>query len=95
MEIFSPIALSNHSGYDSYRVRKYGDTGACATAQYLWQDLMEGESGAEAPVQKADCVLAYDWEVMPYFLEITVQDGLLSEEELAGLAESIGISTVQ
>ena len=95
MEIFSPIALSNHSGYDSYRVRKYGDTGACATAQYLWQDLMEGESGAEAPVQKADCVLAYDWEVMPYFLEITVQDGLLSEEELAGLAESIGISAVQ
>ena len=46
-------------------------------------------------MQKADCVLAYDWEVMPYFLEITVQDGLLSEEELAGLAESIGISTVQ
>ncbi|PWM22484.1 MAG: hypothetical protein DBX44_07025 [Oscillospiraceae bacterium] len=93
MPVFSPIALSNHAGYEDYQVRRSSDTGACATARYLWQDLQHSAgAAAEAPWLQADCVLAYDWSVLPYFVEIQTADGLLSQASLAALAESISLN---
>ena len=43
MPVFSPVALSNHAGYEDYQVRNAWATGAAATARYVWQDLSESE----------------------------------------------------
>ena len=89
MQIFSTIALSNHAGYDGYQVRQYSSTGAVATAKFIWQDLSSGSAAASIPWQEQDCVLVYDWGVMPYFVEIKLAQGLCSERELTEVAESI------
>lgn len=92
MTIFSWIAISNHAGYDEYTVRRYGDTGAAATALYWWQDLTDPNYSAAAaiPHQTVDCVLAYDWAVMPYFAELIVEEA--TPEQLIRIAESIRIT---
>ena len=86
MQIFSPVALSNHAGYEGYQVQRSWDSGCTATAQYVWQDLRASSGDAASiPWQQMDCVLAYDWNVMPYFVEI-----LLDEEGLAAdIADSV------
>lgn len=92
MPVFSPVALSNHAGYEDYLVRRSSDTGACATAKYRWQDLSAADTAVQAPWLQADCVLAYDWSVLPWFVQIMVGDGLLPEESLAALAESVSLN---
>ena len=89
MQIFSTVALSNHAGYDGYQVRQHSDTGAVATAKFIWQDLSSGGVAASIPWQEQDCVLVYDWSVMPYFAEIKLAQGLCSESELIELAETM------
>ncbi|MGI6031000.1 MAG: M56 family metallopeptidase [Eubacteriales bacterium] len=93
MKIFATVALSNHAGYEDYHVQKSSSTGACATAHYFWQDLTQAESGAAADFQRMDCVLAYDWAAMPYFVEITVAEGMFSQTELSQLAQSLVIQS--
>jgi hypothetical protein len=95
MQIFATVALSNHAGYDGYDVVRAWDSGAVATAQYVWQDLSQTDSyGAAAaiPFQQASCVLAYDWELMDCFIELLTTPGALSDAELLQLAESLEIS---
>ncbi len=89
MEIFSTVALSNHVGYEDYQVWRHSDTGAVATAKFVWQDLSSGENAVSIPWQEQDCVLAYDWSVMPCFVEIKLAQGLCSQGELMELAETV------
>ncbi len=92
MEIFSTAALSNHAGYEDYHVSSYWDTGATATGKYIWQDLSSSAgNAADIPWQEMDCILAYDWEGMPYYVEVLLQDGVLTKEELSGLAVSVDL----
>lgn len=95
MQIFSEVALSNHAGYEDYQVRKYSDTGATATAKYFWQDLSQTDkygSAAAIPYQQINCILAYDWDVMPYFVEIIFTEEAVPETELASLAKAIQLT---
>lgn len=89
MQIFSTVALSNHVGYEEYQVRQSWDSGCAATAQYMWQDLSTSSGDTPSiPWQQMDCVLAYDWNVMPYFVEI-----LLDEEGTAAdIADSLQLT---
>ena len=90
MQIFATVALSNHAGYDNYNVRKSTESSAVATAQYIWQDLSDiAASAVEIPWQEQDCVLAYDWNVCDYFVEIKLAKGLLDKSALAALADSL------
>lgn len=92
MQIFSPIALSNHAQFDNYKVCKSSATGANATADYLWQDLTDyGGRAPDAPWLKANSILAYDYEKMPFFIYMNLTDGSLSAAELENLAKSINI----
>lgn len=85
MQIFSTVALSNHAGYEDYQVLRSWDSGCTATAHYVWQDLSSASGDAASiPWQQMDCVLAYDWNVMPYFVEI-----LLNQDLTADIADSI------
>lgn len=81
MQIFSTVALSNHAGYEEYQLRQSWDSGCIATAQYVWQDLTASNGDTPSiPWQQMDCVLAYDWNVMPYFVEILLdEDGFSAE----------------
>lgn len=89
MQIFSTVALSNHVGYEEYQVRQSWDSGCIATAQYVWQDLSTSSGDTPSiPWQQMDCVLAYDWNVMPYFVAI-----LLDEEGTAAdIADSLQLT---
>ena len=89
MQIFAMVALSNHAGYDEYTVRKSTDSSAVATAQYIWQDLSEAAGNAASiPWQKQDCILAYDWSVFDYFVEIKLDD-VFEYPELEAIADSL------
>lgn len=90
MQIFAMVALSNHAGYDEYTVRKSTDSSAVATAQYIWQDLLEAAGDAASiPWQKQDCILAYDWSVFDYFVEIKLDDEIFDQSALEALADSL------
>lgn len=93
MPVFSLVALSNHAGYEDYRVRRAWATGAAATAQYVWQDLEAAEGNAASlPWQEMDCVLGYDWEAAPYFVQLLADTGVLTEAERIALAEGLTIT---
>ncbi len=95
MQIFSELALSNHAGYENYQVRKHSDTGATATAKYFWQDLSQTDqygSAAAIPYQQVNCILTYDWDVMPYFVEMIFTEEAVPETELASLAKDIRLT---
>ena len=95
MQIFSEVALSNHAGYENYQVRKHSDTGATATAKYYWQDLSQTDeygSAAAIPYQQINCILTYDWDVMPYFVEMIFTEEAVPETELASLAKDIRLT---
>ena len=92
MQIFSPVALSNHAGYEDYQVVQCSGTGAVATARYVWQELGTTDAAASAPWSSCDCVLAYDWQVLAYFAEFTFADGALSAQQLTALAGSTELS---
>lgn len=95
MQIFSEVALSNHAGYENYQVRKHSDTGATATAKYFWQDLSQTDeygSAAAIPYQQINCILTYDWNVMPYFVEMIFTEEAVPETELASLAKDIRLT---
>ena len=92
MQIFATVALSNHEGYEDYNVCRAWDTGAVSTARYFQQDLENAEAAASAPYQYEDCVLGYDWNVAPCFVEIRLADGLFTADQLQQLAESLSFS---
>lgn len=92
MPVFSTVALSNHAGYENYRVCSHNATGAVATAEFVWQDLSSGDAAASAAWQTQDCILVYDWSVMPYFVELRLAPGLLSPMELTALAQAITLA---
>ena len=90
MQIFATVALSNHAGYDEYTVRKSTGSSAVATAQYIWQDLSEAAGDAASiPWQEQGCVLAYDWNICDYFVEIKLEDEIFDHSELEALADSL------
>ena len=92
MPVFSSVALANHTGYTDYRVRRAWDTGAAATAQYVRQTLTDDGAAAEAYWQETDCVLAYDWTVLPYFAELLTEPGAFTSAEQAAIAQSMQFS---
>lgn len=92
MQIFSPVALSNHAGYEDYAVCRAWDTGAVAIARYFWQDLEASDAAANAPYQYADSVLGYDWTLTSCFVEVQLADGLFTSQQLDALAESLSLS---
>ena len=92
MQIFANMALSNHAGFEDYHVVQSSPSGAVATARYVWQELGTTDAAATDPWSSRDCVLAYDWQVLPYFVEFAFADGALSAQQLAALAEGIELS---
>ncbi|MBQ8612398.1 MAG: hypothetical protein IJ412_11930 [Oscillospiraceae bacterium] len=90
MPVFAAVALSNHVDYDEYTVIRSTDTGAAATARYLWQQ-METFAGAAAalPWNSRDCILAYDWSVLPCYMELQLEEGLLTQQQLRDTADGI------
>lgn len=92
MQIFANMALSNHAGFEDYHVVQSSDTGAVATARYVWQKLGTTDAAVTDPWSSRDCVLAYDWQVLPYFVEFAFADGALSAQQLNALAEGIELS---
>lgn len=92
MQIFANMALSNHAGFEDYHVVQSSPTGAVATARYVWQELGTTDAAVTDPWSSRDCVLAYDWQVLPYFVEFAFADGALSAQQLAALAEGIELS---
>ena len=94
MEIFAATALSNHAGYENYRVQRHTDTGASALAQYRFQDLSNAAGNAASlPWKEKDCVLAYDWAVTPFYAEIQLEPGTLTDAQLQELAVSFVLAT--
>lgn len=96
MQIFAGVALSNHAGYENYRVQRSSKTGAAATATFWWQDLQKDTelSAAEIPVENTPCILAYDWQKMPVFLELIAEQDAFTRQELTALAKSIRIEKI-
>ena len=92
MQIFANMALSNHAGFEDYHVVQSSDTGAVATARYVWQELGTTDAAVTDPWSSRDCVLAYDWQVLPYFVEFAFADGALSAQQLSALADGIELS---
>ena len=92
MQIFAEVALSNHAGYEDYHVVTHSGTGAAATAHYVWQELGTTDAAATDPWSSMDCVLAYDWSVMPCFVQLTLQTGVLDAAGLTALAESLTLT---
>ena len=92
MQIFAEVALSNHAGYEDYHVVTHSGTGAAATARYVWQELGTTDAAATDPWSSMDCVLAYDWSVMPCFVQLTLQTGVLDAAGLTALAESLTLT---
>ncbi|WP_297234871.1 M56 family metallopeptidase [uncultured Flavonifractor sp.] len=66
--------------------------GAAATAHYVWQELGTTDAAATDPWSSMDCVLAYDWSVMPCFVQLTLQTGVLDAAGLTALAESLTLT---
>lgn len=90
MQIFAMVALSNHAGYDNYNVRSYTTSSAVAIARYIWQDLSDNAANAAAiPWQEQGCVLAYDWNICDYFVEIKLEDEIFDQSALEALADSL------
>lgn len=92
MQIFSPAVMGEGITYADYHVTRHWATGAVATAQRNFPGSQEGESWTSFP-----CVLAYDWQVMPYSVELTFMDGALAasaqtEEALVDFAGSVTLS---
>lgn len=93
LTIFAPIALSNHAQFENYKVCNAWETGASATADYLWQDLTDyGGRAPEAPWLTSQSVLAYDYNKIPFFISISLADGSLTAAELEALAKSMEIT---
>ncbi len=91
MQIFAQIALPNHVSYEDYTVRRHSAAGAVATAAlYTWGLDPEAPGGQEK--HEGDCVLAYDWSVGPYCMELTLQPGTVTEQELARIAGSLTLT---
>lgn len=91
MQVFG-MAMTNHAGYEDYRVVHSSKTGAVALAAYLWQDLSGSESAAAVPYQKMDCILCYDTMSAKVFAEILLEPGTLTAAELEALAKGIRLS---
>lgn len=89
MQVFSTVALSNHAGYEEYQVQSHSPTGAVATAQYVWQELSDQQNAAAIPTQQLPCVLVYDWQKMPYFVQILWANQDISTQQQIELANSI------
>lgn len=90
MPIFAAVALSNHVNYEKYAVVHCTDTGAAATAKYRWQQLEAAVgNAAELPWYSRDCILAYDWSAMSCYMELTLEEELLSPQELEKVAHSV------
>ena len=90
MQIFAMVALSNHAGYDNYSVRSYTASSAVAIARYIWQDLSDNAANAASiPWQEQGCVLAYDWNICDYFVEIKLEDEIFDQSALEALADSL------
>ncbi len=90
MQIFATVALSNHAGYDGYTVIHAADTGAAAVCKFVWQPMETFVGDAAAvPWSSKDCVLAYDWNVFPCYMELTLQEGILTMPELQKVAHSV------
>lgn len=93
MQIFAATALSNHAEYEDYAVAQSTDTGAAATCKYSWQELtgvyQSADAAAAVPWKNADCILAYDWSVLSCYVELVVEEGLLTAEQLEETARSI------
>ncbi len=92
MPIFASVALANHAGYEDYTVQKSHTSGAVATAKFIWQDVTSATAAAAAPWEEADCVLAYDHALMPFFVEILLAPNAFPAQDLAALAQSISLS---
>ena len=94
MQVFAGIALSNHVQYENYTVQSYSESGAAATAQYLWQNMgkvEEGMAAAELPFNEENSALMYDWEKMPIFLQMTFNKEVVSEKGCTEIAKSMTI----
>lgn len=91
MQIFAPTALSNHADYADYRVISHSPTGAVARAEYRVQLLGGDAPAAVAPWESRDCILVYDYEKLPYYAEILIDKGILSDSELEALAASVSL----
>lgn len=91
MQVFG-MAMTNHAGYEDYRVVHSSKTGAVALAAYLWQDLSGSESAAAVPYQEMDCILCYDTMSAKVFAEILLEPGTLTAAELEALAKGIRLS---
>ena len=89
MQVFSTVALSNHAGYEEYQVQSHSPTGAVATAQYVWQEISDQQNAAAIPTQQLPCVLVYDWQKMPYFVQILWANQDISTQQQIELANSI------
>lgn len=94
MPVFSRMAMAIHVGYkDDYKVLKSWLTGAAATVTYRWQDLVNNPPPAAGiPDQYKDCILAYDYEAMPYYLQFTLEEGVLDRTQIAAAAASVTIA---
>ncbi len=91
MPIFAEVALSDHTGYDDYTVVHSTDSGAAATAKYVWQQLTGTvvKDAAALPWNSRDCILAYDWSAMHCYMELVLEEGLVSARELEKIAHSV------
>ena len=47
------------------------------------------DAAAAVPWKNADCILAYDWSVLSCYVELVVEEGLLTAEQLEETARSI------
>lgn len=94
MQIFATVALANHAGYQEYTPARSWPTGAAATATYWWQDLAANPElpAAQVPEQSIPCVLVYDWQLMPCFVQIMLEENALSSDQITALAESLRLA---
>ena len=79
-------------------MRRHWDTGAVATAKYFWQDLSQADeygSAAAIPYQQMNSILTYDWDAMPYFVEMIFTEEAVSETEAASLAKDIQLTAAR
>lgn len=95
MPIFASVAAANHCAYVDYAVAAtHGLSGAVANARYLWQDLNDidhDDSAANLPTQGTDCILAYQWDALPWFVQLNLEKDALSEAQNKALTESLRI----
>jgi len=89
MPIFSPIALSSHSSYTNYTVKKSTATSASAVVDHLW---LNTQAHTE---EKGISVLAYDYNVTNQFVKIQFADGTISNEQANAIAESLILERVK